>query len=248
MILSDVGPDADTGGGRLETPGQRGSGLAHSWLLMLIRLFQLTARSSVVGECLVRPFAGLFASFRFSSPTKRPAKSTWPLAAGPRATSAHDARTIAVTVGRRPWQCAACCQQVSLTSGTILHNTKTPLTLWFWAAYLMTTDKRGVSALLLHHQLGLQRYETAWMILHKLRRATVNAVREPLHGEVEIDDTWDGGTQAGIRGSRLGRVVWCACKNRESVCGLTVWGSHPRLQGDYDQHLHHAERCSGLDH
>jgi len=55
--------------------------------------------------------------------------------------------------------------QVSLTSGTILHHTKTPLTLWFWAAYLMTTDKRGVSALLLQRQLGLQRYETAWMIL-----------------------------------------------------------------------------------
>ena len=63
---------------------------------MLIRLFQLTARSSV-GECLVRPFPGLFASFSFSSPAKRPAKSTWPRAAGPRATSAPDARTIAVT-------------------------------------------------------------------------------------------------------------------------------------------------------
>ena len=38
---------------------------------------------------------------------------------------------------------------VSLTAGTILHNTKLPLTQWFWAAYLMTTDKRGISALLL---------------------------------------------------------------------------------------------------
>jgi len=36
-----------------------------------------------------------------------------------------------------------CRHQVSLTAGTILHNTKTPLTVWFWAAYLMTTDKRG---------------------------------------------------------------------------------------------------------
>src|SRR5216684_4168507 len=53
-------------------------------------------RSSVAG-CLVRPFPRLFASFSFSSPTKRPAKSTWPRAAGPRATSAHDARTDAVT-------------------------------------------------------------------------------------------------------------------------------------------------------
>ena len=46
------------------------------------------------------------------------------------------------------WQCAGCRYQVSLTAGMILHNTKTPLTVWFWAAYLMTTDKRGVSALL----------------------------------------------------------------------------------------------------
>src|SRR6266446_3879125 len=105
-------------------------------------------------------------------------------------------------VKRRRWQCAACRHQVSLTSGTILHNTKTPLTLWFWAAYLMTTDKRGVSALLLQRQLGLRRYETAWMMLHKLRRAMVNTAREPLHGEVEIDDTWIGGPQPGIRGSR----------------------------------------------
>ncbi len=83
---------------------------------------------------------------------------------------------------QRLWQRAACRHQVSLTSGTVLHNTKTPLTVWFWAAYLMTTDKRGVSAAFLQRQLGLSRYETAWMILHKLPRAMVNAAREPLHG------------------------------------------------------------------
>ena len=83
-----------------------------------------------------------------------------------------------------------------------MHNTKTPLTVWFWAAYLMTTDKRGVSALFFQHQLGLRRYETAWMLLHKFRRAMINLAREPLRGEVEIDETWVGGTQAGLRGSR----------------------------------------------
>src|SRR5256712_5789142 len=105
-------------------------------------------------------------------------------------------------VKHRRWKCVACRHQVSLTAGTMLHNTKTPLTLWFWAAYLMTTDKRGVSALLLQRQLGLSCYETAWMMLHKLRRAMVNATREPLHGEVEVDETWVGGEQAGLRGSR----------------------------------------------
>ncbi len=48
---------------------------------------------------------------------------------------------------------------VPLTSlahrGYDLHNTKTPLTVWFWAAYLTVTDKRGFSALLLQRQLGL---------------------------------------------------------------------------------------------
>src|SRR5579872_5483544 len=102
----------------------------------------------------------------------------------------------------RRWKCAACRYQASLTAGTILHNTKTPLTVWFWAAYLMTTDKRGLSALLLQRQLALPRYETAWMMLHKFRRAMINLKREPLRGEVEVDDTWVGGTQAGLRGSR----------------------------------------------
>jgi transposase-like protein len=102
----------------------------------------------------------------------------------------------------RRWQCAGCRHQVSLTAGTILHNTKTPLTVWFWAAYLMATDKRGVSALLLQRQLAMRRYETAWMMLHKFRRAMVNVAREPLRGDVEVDDTWVGGPQAGLRGSR----------------------------------------------
>src|ERR1700680_418558 len=102
----------------------------------------------------------------------------------------------------RRWRCVSCQYPVSLTAGTILHNTKLPLTVWFWAAYLMTTDKRGVSALLVQRQLGLSRYETAWMMLHKLRRAMVNVVREPLRGEVEVDETWVGGEQAGLRGSR----------------------------------------------
>jgi hypothetical protein len=63
-----------------------------------------------------------------------------------------------------------------------------------------------MSALLLQRQLGLRRYEIAWMLLRKLRRAMVNATREPLHGEVEIDYTWIGGAQAGLRGSRQART------------------------------------------
>jgi ISXO2 transposase-like protein len=77
------------------------------------------------------------------------------------------------------------------------------------------TDKRGISALLLQRQLGLRRYETAWMLLHKLRRAMVNATREPLHGDVEVEDTWIGGPQPGIKGSRQ-------LKDRRAVPVLVV--------------------------
>ena len=88
----------------------------------------------------------------------------------------------------------------------------------------MTTDKRGVSALLLQRQLGLRRYETAWMMLHKFRRAMVNLAREPLRGEVEVDDTWVGGTQAGLRGSpqlkgRKAALVLVAVEKRGPATG-----------------------------
>ena len=137
---------------------------------------------------------------------------------------------------QRRWQCASCRHQVSLTAGTVLHRTKIPLTHWFWAAYLMTTDKRGVSALLLQRQLGLSCYETAWMLLHKLRRAMVNVAREPLHGEVEVDETWIGGEQAGLRGSRQlkGRraaLVLVAVERRGRGSGRVRMKVIPDFQG-----------------
>ena len=125
---------------------------------------------------------------------------------------------------QRRQQCVECRHQVSLTAGTVLHRTKIPLTYWFWAAYLMTTDKRGVSALLLQRQLGLTRYETAWMMLHKLRRAMVNAARESLCGEVEVDETWVGGEQAGLRGSRQ-------LKNRRAALVLVAVEKRGRASG-----------------
>jgi len=90
----------------------------------------------------------------------------------------------------------------------------------------MTIDRRGVSALLLQRQLGLTCYESAWMMLHKLRRAMVNAAREPLRGEVEVDDTWIGGEQAGLRGSRQlkdrrAALVLVAVEKRGRASGRT---------------------------
>ncbi len=48
---------------------------------------------------------------------------------------------------RNLYQCRKCRHQTSLTAGTIMHRTRTPLVKWFWAFYLISTDKRGISAL-----------------------------------------------------------------------------------------------------
>ena len=76
-------------------------------------------------------------------------------------------------VARRLWQCVQCRYQVSVTAGTVMHKTRLSLRLWFWAAYLMATGTPGMSARQLQRQLALSRYDTAWTMLHKLRRAMV---------------------------------------------------------------------------
>lgn len=100
-------------------------------------------------------------------------------------------------------QCKACGHQTSVTAGTILHGTRTPLVQWFRAAYLVTTLTPGVSALQLKRQLGLGSYQTAWTMLHKLRRATVNPAREGLRGTVEVDDAYVGGKEEDVTGRQV---------------------------------------------
>ena len=73
---------------------------------------------------------------------------------------------------------------------------------WFWASYLVTTHTPGLSALQLQRQLGIGRYETAWAILHKLRSAMGRPDREPLHEKVEVDETYVGGSEVGLRDGR----------------------------------------------
>ena len=102
---------------------------------------------------------------------------------------------------RRLWQCKACGRQTSLTAGSVLHRTRLPLTVWFWATYLVTTHTPGLSAVQLQRQLGIS-YETAWALLHKLRRAMVNPEREALKDKVEVDETYLGGPEAGLKGGR----------------------------------------------
>ena len=119
---------------------------------------------------------------------------------------------------RQLWECSDCHAETSVTAGTVMHGTRTPLRVWFWAAYLVSTHHPGISAKRLQRQLGLSRYETAWLILQKLRRAMVAPEREPLRTEVEVDEFFLGGLEEGQRGGRQrGKKALCAVA--VEVCG-----------------------------
>jgi len=90
------------------------------------------------------------------------------------------------------FQCADCGDRTSVTAGTIFQDTHVPLTLWFRAMWWITGSKSGISALGLQRILGLGSYETAWSLLHKLRRAMIRPGRERLAGKVEVDEAYLG--------------------------------------------------------
>jgi transposase-like protein len=86
--------------------------------------------------------------------------------------------------------CRSCSRQSTVTAGTIFDKTRTPLRVWLAAAWYVTNQKQGVSALGLQRVLGLASYQTAWTMLHRLRRAMVRPDRERLQGVVEVDETY----------------------------------------------------------
>ena len=96
--------------------------------------------------------------------------------------------------------CGNCGWQVSVTAGTLFHDTHKPLRLWFEAMWYVTNQKSGVSALGLQRVLGLGSYHTAWNWLHKLRRAMVRPGRDRLGGVIEVDEIFIGGERPGKRG------------------------------------------------
>ena len=109
--------------------------------------------------------------------------------------------------GKLMWMCVSCKRKTSVTAGTIFHRSHTPLSTWFAAAWFVTSQKNGVSALGLQHALGFGSYETAWAWLQKLRRAMVRPDREMLSGIVELDQIYLGGRSTGKPGGLSDKVA-----------------------------------------
>src|ERR1039457_1681324 len=98
-------------------------------------------------------------------------------------------------------ECRSCRRQTGLLVGTVMERSHTPLSTWFWAAYLVASQTPGMSAVQFQRQLGLTRYETAFGILHKLRAAMVRPDQDRIGGtaseHVEVDETYVGGKTRG---------------------------------------------------
>lgn len=85
-------------------------------------------------------------------------------------------RSHSLLLSRRKIQCTRCSCQQALTSGTPMHRSHVPLRKWFLAAYLVATDKRGVSALALSRELGVRRASASYLLL-RIRGAMAESGR-----------------------------------------------------------------------
>lgn len=135
-------------------------------------------------------------------------------------------------------RCRKCKKDIGLTAGTVMERTHSPLSTWFWGAYLVSSLTPGMSAVQFQRQLGLKRYETAFQILHKLRAGMVRPTRDRIgHGakskdHVEVDETWIGGATRGEgRGKHHQTLVAAAV---EVLTKPTIEGKKaPRRGGRY---------------
>ncbi|MBD2845909.1 IS1595 family transposase [Paenibacillus sp. IB182496] len=89
------------------------------------------------------------------------------------------------SAGRGLYQCKRCRHQTSLTAGTALAGSRTPLVKWLAAIHLLSSEPGGITATHLQQVLSIT-YKTAWLMLHKIRHALSAAdARKLLSGPVQ---------------------------------------------------------------
>src|SRR5947209_9120092 len=121
------------------------------------------------------------------------------------------------------YKCSSCGGRTSVTAGTLFDRRRTPLTVWFTACWMFATGKDGMSALGLQRALEIGSYPTAWAMLHRLRSVLVRPGRERLTGMVEVDETFIGGEEAGLRGGRA--------RGKKVLTGIAVEVTSPKGMG-----------------
>jgi len=123
---------------------------------------------------------------------------------------------------RDQFDCNDCRYRFSVTSGTVLDNTKLPLWKWFAGIYLMIEGKKGVSANQVKRTLGVT-YKTAWFLCHRVREAMREVESSRLSGIIEVDETWVGGKQRGVgKGQSTNKTAVIGAVERDGKIRLQV--------------------------
>lgn len=97
---------------------------------------------------------------------------------------------------KKVYECKDCGNQISPLANTIFHKSETPLKKWFYAMYMFSVSRNGVSGKELERTLGVT-YKTAWRMCKQIR-LIMQQSDQPLTGIVEIDETYMGGTRRKI--------------------------------------------------
>jgi transposase-like protein len=147
---------------------------------------------------------------------------------------------------RQSWTCTACGHHLHPTAGTIFHKSSTSLHLWFYAMYLMTSTRCGISAKQLERELGVT-YKTAWRMFTLIRNELMEQDDAPLSGEVEMDETYVGGRPRLADKVRLadGRIRRGPSKKKVTVFGMVERGgkvtAHVVPRAFQDEAFRHIE-------
>ena len=113
-----------------------------------------------------------------------------------------------------------CGNHLHPTAGTIFHKSSTSLHLWFYAMYLMTSTRCGISAKQLERELGVT-YKTAWRMAHLIRHKLMADQARPLSGEVEMDEMYIGGKPR-LSGRRKKTPVFGMVERKGRVAAVTA--------------------------
>jgi len=147
----------------------------------------------------------------------------------PRCQSEH----LSPIATRHKWDCMDCGYQFGVTAGTVLQDSKLPLSKWFLATYMVAEAKKGISSNQLSRMLGVT-YKTAWFVTHRIRGAMGQMEQAPLTGTVEIDETLHGGKPryaapyvASLGHRQMGRR---ADKPKTTVIGAVERGGEVRFR------------------
>jgi transposase len=136
-------------------------------------------------------------------------------------------KKYATKQGRQSWTCTGCGHHVHPTAGTIFHKSSTSLHLWYYAMYLMTSTRCGISAKQLERELGVN-YRTAWRMMNRIRNELMADDDEPLTGDVEVDETSVRGKPRGPKMTTKEAAQWR--ERQPKVLGMVERGGRVKLR------------------